>query len=37
MRQLADSYINNNGDHVEYLKEKLGLDLMKDKLEVEVL
>lgn len=37
MKQLAESYINNNRDHVEYLKEKLGLDLMKDKLEVEVL
>ena len=34
---IAKDYKNGNGEYIEYLKEKMGLNLINNKLEVEVI
>lgn len=37
MKELSENYENNSGEHIEYLKEKLGIKLINNKLKTEVL
>lgn len=37
MKELADNYNKNSGEYLEYIKEKIGYDLINKKLIVEVL